>query len=67
MKLDPLQIGILRDIEANKISLDECGEWMRDRLCDLVMNPGGPMLIDTQGPSVFLTDAGRAALTATKG
>jgi hypothetical protein len=54
------EIGILRDIAANKVSLDDCSEWMRDRLCDLVWID--PQLTDTLGPSIFLTEAGQRAL-----
>jgi hypothetical protein len=60
MSLTPLQIGILQEIAANKISLDEVGEWMRDQLADLAMRD--PMLIDAVGPSVFLTEAGERIL-----
>lgn len=58
--LTQTQIGILRDIAANKVGLDDCGEWMREQLCELVLHE--PMLIDTMGPSVFLTKAGSDAL-----
>lgn len=61
---DRLKLGLLEAISKNEISLDDCGDWMRDRLVDLTMNNGGPMLIDTTGPSVFLTEAGKAALTS---
>jgi hypothetical protein len=61
MTLSDTQIGILRDIAANKVSLDDCGKWMVDQLVELVFHE--PMLIDTVGPSVFLTEAGSAVLT----
>lgn len=62
MKLNAIQIGILKDVAANKVDLDEIDDWMRDQLCELILYD--PMLIDTQGPSVFLTDAGRGFLAA---
>lgn len=57
------QIGILKDIQANRVTLDDAGEWLRDQLAEIA-SLDGPMLIDTQGPSVFLTSAGEAALNA---
>lgn len=57
-----LTIGILRDVEAGKINLDECGEWMRDRLCDLILRD--PMLITVGRDQPVLTDAGREYLAA---
>ncbi len=62
MTLTTTQIGILADIRANRVDLDDCGEWLRNQLVELVLNDGGPMLIDTLGPSVFLTEAGAAEL-----
>jgi len=64
-KLTTMQIGILRDVATNKISLDDCGEWLIDQLVKLILLDG-PLLIDSDGPSVFLTEAGRAHL-ATEG
>lgn len=63
MALTPTQIGILKDIQANRITLDDAGEWLRDQLAEIV-SLDGPMLIDTQGPSVFLTSEGDAALAS---
>jgi hypothetical protein len=63
--LDQTQLGILRDIAANKIDLDEAGDWMRDKLCEIILLDG-PLLIDTQGPSVFLTQAGQRLLSSGK-
>ena len=63
MTLTNTQIGILRDVEANKVDLDTAGAWMRDQLIGLILNNGGPMLIDVLGPSVILTEAGSAVLT----
>ena len=60
--LDRTQLGILRDVAANKIDLDEAGEWLKDKLVEIIMLDG-PILIDVQGPSVILTEAGRTALT----
>lgn len=54
------QIGILRDVRDNKISLDEIGDDLRDELAELIFHD--PMLIDVMGPSVFLTEAGAKAL-----
>lgn len=63
--LTSVQIGILRDIANNKVTLEhDMSDWMRNQLVELVMNDGGPMLIDTMGPSVFLTEAGAAVLSA---
>lgn len=62
MTLTETQIGILRDVAANKVSLDDAGEWLRDQLVDLIMFT--PMLIDSMGPSVFLTEAGSKMLAA---
>lgn len=59
--LNKTHLGILRDIKANKVSLDEMSDWLRDQLCDIIMLDG-PMLIDTRGPEVFLTDAGHKAV-----
>lgn len=59
--LTAAHLGILRDIAANKIDLDEAGDWLRDQLVEIVLLDG-PRLIDTQGPSVVLTEAGHAAL-----
>ena len=62
MQLTRTHIGILRDIERNKISLDDAGSWVRDRLVEL--GTCEPPLLDLQGPSVILTPAGKAALAA---
>ncbi len=63
--LTETHISILRDIAVNKISLDEdTTDWMRERLVELALND--PMLIDARGPSVFLTEAGKAALASTE-
>jgi len=59
------EIGILRDIAENKISLEDCGEWMRDKLCELCFVD--PQLTDTVGPSVVLTDAGYKVLKELNG
>lgn len=64
--LDRTQLGILSEVAANKVDLDEAGEWLKDKLVEIIMLDG-PMLINVQGPSVFLTEAGRAALTTAKG
>lgn len=62
--LTPTHVGILRDIKANKISLDEMSDWMRERLVELVFH--SPQLIDVDGPAVFLTDAGKLKLSEHK-
>lgn len=64
--ITPTQLGILKDIAANKIDLDEIGNWMRDQLAQIIFRDG-PMLIDTQGPAVILTDAGRDFLAKAAG
>lgn len=64
MTLSETQVGILRDIAENKVSLDDAGEWMIDQLVELVMYT--PMLIDSLGPSVFLTEAGAEMLAVCK-
>lgn len=62
MKLSLIQIGILKDIAANNISLDdETSDFLRDQIVELAMMDN-PMLIDVQGPSVILTAAGQALL-----
>lgn len=70
MPLSDTQVGILRSVAANQVSLDDdLGEWMIDQLVDLIMYE--PMLIDSLGPSVYLTEAGsmmlRGAHTETAG
>ena len=60
--LTPTQIGILKDVAANKVDLAEVGEWLRDQLCELVLHD--PQLIDVLGPSVFLTEAGQMTLSS---
>jgi len=64
MQISETHMGILLDIAANKISLDDCSEWMRGQLGNLVLHD--PMLIDTVGPSVFLTEAGVSAVLGRK-
>ncbi len=62
MKLSLVQIGILKDIAANKISLDEdTGDFLRDQIVEIA-TMDGPALIDVIDPSVVLTEAGRALL-----
>jgi len=62
MTLTLIQIGILKDIAANKISLDEeTSDFLRDQIVALAMLDG-PALIDVRGSAVFLTDAGQALL-----
>lgn len=62
MKLSLIQIGILKDIAANKIVLgEEISDFLRDQIVDLAMLDQ-PQLIDVVGPSVVLTEAGRAIL-----
>ena len=62
MTLTLIQIGILKDIAANKVSLDEeTSDFLRDQIVDLAMMDD-PVLIDVVGPAVVLTDAGRALL-----
>lgn len=62
MTLTLVQIGILKEIAANKISLDEeTSDFLRDQIVALATLEG-PALIDVQGPSVFLTKAGQALL-----
>jgi len=64
-QLTQQQLGLLRDIGDNKIALDETmSDWMREQLTDLIFHD--PMLIDTVGPSIFLTAAGRQLLTPAK-
>ncbi len=63
MPLTRTQIGLLRDIRANRVTLDDATDWLRDRLVELIFHEAG-MLIDTQGPSVFLTERGQRELTA---
>lgn len=61
MKLSLIQIGILKDIAANKIALDEdTSDFLLDQLVELA-TLDGPALIDVQGPSVILTTAGQAS------
>jgi hypothetical protein len=62
MTLTLIQIGILKEIAAGKISLDEdTSDFLRDQIITLG-TLDGPRLIDLQGPSVFLTAAGQALL-----
>lgn len=62
MKLSLIQIAILKEIAANKISLDaETSDFLRDQIVELAMLDD-PALIDVIGPSVILTAAGRALL-----
>lgn len=62
MKLSLVQIGILKDIAANKIALDEeTSDFLRDQIVELA-TMDGPALIDVIGPAVVLTEAGRAIL-----
>lgn len=64
MGLSATQIGILKDVAANKVSLDDAGQWLRDQLVEIVMLDGPP-LIDTLGSAVFLTEDGTRALKET--
>lgn len=59
--ITPTQIGILKDIAANKIDLDEIGDWLREQLVQIIFHEG-PLLIDSNGPAVFLTAAGKKFL-----
>lgn len=62
MKLSLVQIGILKDIAAHKIWLDEhISDFLRDQIIELA-TMDGPALIDTVGPNVILTAAGHALL-----
>lgn len=60
MELVRTKLGILQDIADNKVDLDHIGEWMREQLIEMILHE--PQLIDVDGPSVFLTNAGRASL-----
>lgn len=61
MALSETQIGILRDVWANRVDLKTCGEWMRDQLCEFVMM-GKEGLVDTLGDSVILTPEGLSVI-----
>jgi|GEM_PF-5674592 len=65
MPLTKHQLGLLREIGDNKIALDETmSDWMREQLADLIFH--SPKLIDTVGPSVFLTAAGSSLISGLK-
>jgi hypothetical protein len=62
MTLTLIQIGILKEVAANKISLDEdTSDFLRDQVVQLAMMDD-PVLIDVIGPAVVLTEAGVALL-----
>lgn len=63
MDLSETQIGILRDVWANRVDLKTCGEWMRDQLC--VMGKEG--LVDTFGDAVILTPEGLSVIAEANG
>lgn len=47
-------------VRQNRPSLNSMGDEMRQKVIDLAMHE--PPLVDTEGPTVFVTDAGRDAL-----
>lgn len=56
--LTETQVGILRDVKANKVDLDGCHEWLRQELIQILADTDVGILIDTEGPAVILTREG---------
>lgn len=62
MTIQPIHYGVLRHVADDDVDLREIGEFLRERLIDLIMHE--PPLIDVDADRVFLTQAGRDILHA---
>ena len=64
MKLTHHEKIALTLVGERNVRLERCSETLRQRLIDLAMKE--PPLVDTDGPRVFLTEAGRRALKGSR-